>query len=87
MLEKLRVVFEIDQCSNQLRPFVRLHDRIPNTITLAFVINAPTRKRTELLGYADGRHGHSGKTETTIFIERNCCKNKASILSREMIEG
>ena len=36
---------------------------------------------------ADGRHGHSGKTETTIFIECNSCKSKVSILSREMIEA
>ena len=36
---------------------------------------------------ADGRHGHSGKTEITIFSERNSCESKVSILSREMIEG
>ena len=36
---------------------------------------------------ADSRYGHSGKTETTIFIECNSCKSKVSILSREMMEG
>ena len=36
---------------------------------------------------ADGRHGHSGKTETTIFIARNSFKSKLSIRSLEMIEG
>ena len=66
---------------------VRLHARTPNSISLAFPINAPTIENAELLGDAVSRQAHSGKTETTIFSERNSCKSKVSILSREMIEG
>ena len=57
------------------KPKVRLHDQTPNTITLAFVIDAHTRKRSELLGDADGRHGHYGKTERSIFSMRNYYKS------------
>jgi hypothetical protein len=36
---------------------------------------------------ADSRQAHSGKTEATIFIDRNSFKSKLSIRSPEMIEG